>query len=421
MSLLMDALKRAEASKQEAARQQAGKEASGGDGGLSLEPLARDSPGNRPLPDLAEHLAAVDADLARSAQPAAAPPRPEPPPAYAPGATNGQAMARNSFAAKQEPATASRSLLWLSLGVLALAGLGIGGYVWYQVAGLNKGHLAAQPQPPATPASPPSFMAPTASGDTPALAGLPPAGAAFPVAPPPPAPEAAVQPSVAPQAAAALGATPRHAAPPRTEPTPAAAPIRLSRTPPRTDPDLAQAHARLRAGDLAGAHQSFLQVLQRDPQQTDALLALAAIAQHQGRFSEAEGWRQRALAADPSNPAAQAATLASRAAGGDAQAAESRLKTLLAGQPQSAELNFALGNLYARQQRWAEAQQHYFNAVAADPDNPDYLFNLAVGLDQLHQPRPAAQHYRLALEAAARRPAAFDSEQVRRRLAALQP
>ena len=99
----------------------------------------------------------------------------------------------------------------------------------------------------------------------------------------------------------------------------------------------------------------------------------------------------------------------------------SRLKTLLAAQPQSAELNFTLGNLYARQRRWAEAQQAYFNAVAADADNPDYLFNLAVSLDQLRKPRPAAQHYRLALEAAARRPAAFDGEQVRRRLAELQP
>ncbi|MCL2345963.1 MAG: tetratricopeptide repeat protein [Desulfobulbus sp.] len=211
------------------------------------------------------------------------------------------------------------------------------------------------------------------------------------------------------------------AAPPRAEAPPVASLIRVARTPPRLDPDLVYAHARLQAGDLAGASQAFALVLQRDPNQTDALLALAAIAQHQGRPDEAESWRQRALVADPSDPAVQAAALSGLAAGGEAQAAESRLKTLLAAQPQSAELNFALGNLYARQQRWAEAQQHFFNAVAADNDNPDYLFNLAVSLDQLRQPRPAAQHYRLALEAAARRPAAFDAEQVRRRLAALLP
>jgi uncharacterized protein HemY len=107
--------------------------------------------------------------------------------------------------------------------------------------------------------------------------------------------------------------------------------------------------------------------------------------------------------------------------GGDPQASESRLKLLLAAQPESAPLNFALGNLYARQGRWPEAQPVYFNAVAADGDNPDYLFNLAVSLDHLRQPKLAAQHYRLALDAAQRRPAAFDRERVRVRLGELQP
>lgn len=109
------------------------------------------------------------------------------------------------------------------------------------------------------------------------------------------------------------------------------------------------------------------------------------------------------------------------AAEADPQTAESRLKSLLSAQPESAALNFALGNLYARQNRWPEAQQVYFNAVAADGDNPDYLFNLAVSLDHLRQPRLAGQHYRMALEAAARRPAAFDPAGVEKRLGELPP
>jgi tetratricopeptide (TPR) repeat protein len=112
--------------------------------------------------------------------------------------------------------------------------------------------------------------------------------------------------------------------------------------------------------------------------------------------------------------------LSGSAAEADPQTAESRLKTLLSAQPESAALNFALGNLYARQNRWAEAQQVYFNAVAADGDNPDYLFNLAVSLDHLRQPRLAGQHYRMALEAAARRPAAFDRDRRQKRLGELQ-
>jgi uncharacterized protein HemY len=94
---------------------------------------------------------------------------------------------------------------------------------------------------------------------------------------------------------------------------------------------------------------------------------------------------------------------------------------MLAAQPESAPLNFALGNLYAKQARWNEAQQVYFNAVAGDTENPDYLFNLAVSLDQMRQPKLAAQHYRLALDAAERRPAAFDRERLLKRMSQLQP
>ncbi|MDR2838175.1 MAG: hypothetical protein LBV49_06340 [Azonexus sp.] len=446
MSLLMDALKRAEASKQEAARQQAGREANKetgketdketpaavADGGLSLEPLARDvAVAANPLPDLAEHLAAVDAELADSAQNPAPPAAeggrlktpPPPPPQARSQSASPEPMARSSFATRPEPAANNHNRLWLGLGALLLVAGGIGGYVWYQVNSLNRGQLAARPQPMPTPA--PAANNSGATPPLPSVQPLPPLAAGTSAAPPREVTK--VTPDATPDAPPSLA--PRRISPdspppprPRLEAAAgasAAPPIRLTPTPTRPDADLVEAHSRLQAGDLDGASQSFLKALRRDPQQTDALLALAAIAQYQGRLNEAENWRQRALAADPTNPAAQAAALASRAAQGDAQTAESRLKTLLAARPQAAELNFALGNLYARQQRWAEAQSCYFNAVAADSGNPDYLFNLAVSLDQLRQPRLAARHYRLALEAAAGRLPAFDPEAARRRLADL--
>lgn len=405
MSLLMDALKRAESSKQEAARQQTGKGVpAAADEGLTLAPLAGETAAaqNRPLPDLASHIDAVDADLARSAQ---ARPTVEATPTFAQSAASGQAIARNAFAAKLTPETPSRAPLWLALGILVIVGLAIAGYFWFQLNALGGGSLSA------------------AGSRPPALATQPPVA---PPAPPPPVPTLAPQTADAATLESDISRPPAPQSPgprasaPLREATPAA-PIRLARTPPVTHPALARAHQALQEGRLEQANQDFLQALQHDPNNTDALLALAAIAQHQGRGNEAEGWRQRALVADPSNPATQAAVLGGTAAGTDPLSTESRLKTLLAAQPQSAELNFTLGNLYAGQRRWAEAQQAYFNAVAADDANPDYLFNLAISLDQLRQPRPAAQHYRLALEAATRRPAAFDTEQVRRRLAELQP
>ena len=207
--------------------------------------------------------------------------------------------------------------------------------------------------------------------------------------------------------------------PPGEERTAAPA-IRLTRSRPAPDANVEAGYASLQGNRLDTARHDYERALKSDPNNVDALLALAAIAQRQGRSSDADRYRQRALEADPGNPAAQAAVLGS-GGGGDPLANESRLKTLLAGQPESGPLNFALGNLYSRQDRWSEAQQVYFNAVAAEADNPDYLFNLAVSLDHLRQPKLAAQHYRLALEAAQRRPAAFDRDRVKLRLAELQP
>ena len=152
----------------------------------------------------------------------------------------------------------------------------------------------------------------------------------------------------------------------------------------------------------------------------DALLGLAAVAQRQGRANEAERLQQAAIEADPKDAAAQAAQIANTATS-DPALAESRLKGALASQPESPPLNFALGNLYSRQGRWPEAQQAYFNAVAGDGDNPDYLFNLAVSLDHIRQTGPAATYYRKALAAGEQRAPAFNKEQARKRLNDLQP
>lgn len=413
MSLLMDALKRAESSKQQALRTPGGRTVVQPNETLSLEPLATDgnAPSN-PLPDLANHIDAVDIELASSAAQPTTPSQ-----AIKSGTSPSQGQqdrqaARNAFAAKQTNATPSRLPLWLTLGALATAAIGIGGYVWYQLNAMNKGSLAA----------PPVAVAPSATRTL--------ADQAAPAATAP-APNSVFSPFSGSTAGSSEKSpetplfTPRReiSAPrallERDEPTPTV-PIRLTRTTPVADPHLMQGHANLQRGELDRARIEYEQALQRDPNNTDALLALAAIAHRQNRPGDAESFRQRAWIANPSDPATQSAMLSGNLAKSDPQATESRLKTLLADQPESAPLNFALGNLFARQNRWSEAQAAYFNAVASDGDNPDYLFNLAVSLDHLRQPRLAAQHYRLALESAARRPAGFDRDGVARRLDELQ-
>ena len=75
---------------------------------------------------------------------------------------------------------------------------------------------------------------------------------------------------------------------------------------------------------------------------------------------------------------------------------------MIAAQPEASFLHFTLGNQYAQQGRWAEAQQAYFRAYAGDPENPDFAYNLAVSLDQLHQTKLALEYYRRALALAAK-------------------
>lgn len=418
MSLLMDALKRAETSKQEAARSLSGQAPVSADG-LSLEPLS--PPAFRsttsPLPELAAHLESMDADLAQAATPPSKPAEKRPASEHAPpAAVSPRDTARNAFAAKAPPSPARRSPLWWLIGTLGMAGLAIGGYVAYELTSI--GGKTLQPTTASVPAAgaplPPLLAAP--APPSPPLSPIP--SAALPDAPPP---ASAPPPTSAPLLTAPSRA-PRSPAQPAAaldEAPPAPERIRLLRTPPPADNSQQTAYSHLQRNELDLARSHYERALQRDPHNTDSLLALAAIAKRQGRSADSELLYQRAMIANPSDPAVQGAVLNTAAAGADPQTTESRLKSLLSAQPESAALNFALGNLYARQKRWPEAQQAYFNAVAADGDNPDYLFNLAISLDQIRQARLAAQHYRLALEAAERRPAAFDRDTVRRRLAEL--
>ncbi len=160
------------------------------------------------------------------------------------------------------------------------------------------------------------------------------------------------------------------------------------------DPLLGRAYAAYRSGKLDEARQLYLNMLGKDVQNSDALLGLAAIAQQRGEDRIAAQYYSRVLNLDPRNAVANAGMSALSSNDNS----ESRLKILLREQGNSAALHFALGNLYAEQSRWGEAQQAYFNAYTLDSKNADLAFNLAVSLDHLGQSKLAAQYYQRALQ-----------------------
>ncbi len=185
---------------------------------------------------------------------------------------------------------------------------------------------------------------------------------------------------------------------------------------PALNPVVQNAYAAFTAGDYTTARNQYDIALRQDPNNRDALLGSAAVALRDNRGEQAAAVYARLLQLNPNDPDALAALVSMR--GGDATRAESRLNDVLKTQPEAPPLLFALGNLYARQGRWPEAQQSYFRAYTAAPDNPDYAFNLAVGLDRLNQGRLAITYYQKAL--ALNGTAGFDRAAVQRRLQELQ-
>ncbi|GAA5170201.1 hypothetical protein GCM10025770_32690 [Viridibacterium curvum] len=172
------------------------------------------------------------------------------------------------------------------------------------------------------------------------------------------------------------------------------------------------------AGDLRAARQLYQEALRQNAQNVDALNGLGLIAAHDNQPDQAERYFRAALRADPADGVANA-QLALLYAEGDAAGAEAKLRSLIASQPTNAAGHFALGNLFSRQGRWAEAQQALFQAYTLDSNNPDILFNLAVSLEQVRQPALARQFYERALQANSKRPAGFDPATARARVEAL--
>jgi tetratricopeptide (TPR) repeat protein len=222
--------------------------------------------------------------------------------------------------------------------------------------------------------------------------------------------EAATRP--APRTAQPAGAAPSDA----PKPAPAEPALTFSRAAPQVHPHVASGYIAYQAGDLAKAREEYQQALVAEPTNRDALLGLAAVEMRARRYDVAETLYQRLLRADPRDPHANAGMLALRSQQLDPVLSESRVKTLLAVNPDSGVLYFTLGNQFAQQGRWPEAQRAYFRAHTADPENPDFAFNLAVSLDQLRQPGLALEHYRRALALAEKRVANFSPEAARTRI-----
>jgi tetratricopeptide (TPR) repeat protein len=194
--------------------------------------------------------------------------------------------------------------------------------------------------------------------------------------------------------------------------------IHKSVIPVATNSALTNAYRLFTSGDLNAAKPLYESVLRDDPNNRDALLGMAAIALNQKQTAQAGSLYSRLLDLDPSDPDATAALASLRR--GDPEQSESLLKKVLAQNPESGAGLFELGNLYAQQARWADAQQSYFRAYGTAPGNADYAFNLAISLDRLSQNKLALEYYQRALTLAKESPGNFNQRAAKNRIDQLQ-
>ncbi len=437
MSLLLEALKKAELAKQIAKAEAA-----------SPEPKPAPSEPTKPvmtrerLPDITQPLEILSDDLpsseTKAAEPAAA--RPE---FSLQEQETFEAAARpipstNEFARTAERAHAQqlfqvkemdynpRRPFYLTLGALVLVGLSYGGYVWWQMRPRYSIPPEMQARPVATPAPPAVASAPVATPPQPDAALPPPAPQAVPAParsavpgiPPiqpvrPPRPRSQPTSGTLASGSSALRAESTASASLRTGE--ALAPIAINAPTLAVDPLVEQAYEAFQRNDLAAARDGYQRALAREPTNRDALLGLAAIDVRSGQLNSAEARYLKLLEIDPRDSHAVASLISLRGQL-DPVASESRLKSLIASQPEAALLHFSLGNQYAQQSRWSEAQAAYFKAHSVDPENADYAFNLAVSLDQLHQGKLALEFYQRALALTDRRAASFNPAHARLRV-----
>jgi len=266
----------------------------------------------------------------------------------------------------------------------------------------ESGTIAATEPAPAPEAAPAPEPAPTE------------VAVAEPASAPPPATES----TAAPAPVIAAGTTPAVAAEPAPPTSPS--PIRISRSKAASEHDrmVREAYSYYQSGDYESASIHYLAALNERPDTLDALLGMGAIGLKTGDMRRAIEYFTRVLKLEPKNQMATAALIGLQRSA-DPTASESALKVLLQENPESPFLYFVLGNVYAAQSRWAEAQQAFFDAYRNDSANPDYALNLAATLDRLGQSQPALDYYGVALKLAEGQPSGFDPAKIRARMQTL--
>lgn len=182
---------------------------------------------------------------------------------------------------------------------------------------------------------------------------------------------------------------------------------------------LSDAYQAWQHGQVVQAEQIYRQILEKQPQQRDALLGMLAVSQINGSSADIiRSYAERLHQYYPADREVRLAINAIMPSSASDRLDETTLK-LSQQQGDTAEASYQLGLVYAEQQRWTEAQAAFFEAVQRAPKQADYRLNLAISYDHLGKGQLALEHYQAALSTA-NQSYSIDQAAIEQRIAYLQ-
>jgi tetratricopeptide (TPR) repeat protein len=169
------------------------------------------------------------------------------------------------------------------------------------------------------------------------------------------------------------------------------------------DPESAAPHIALgkyfyKKQDIDESLNEFLKAAQLDPANSEVLYyaGLLRLKFRKGGEKEADSFFYKAYVADPQNTEALAAWVRLKAANHDRTFAIKFVSTLLEKEPESPDLHWAMGEVYAASSEYRRAIGHYKRALDLDNRSSRVRMSLARALEAVGQFDKAVAEYRMS-------------------------
>lgn len=146
------------------------------------------------------------------------------------------------------------------------------------------------------------------------------------------------------------------------------------------------------AGEAEQAEKLYRQLLEQEPNNTDALHLLGILLAQRGKFLEAQKYIEKAIKLEPNSPSFYNSLGNVYKHLGNLNKAVSCYRKALKIDPDYAVAHNSLANVFFKQGKLDKASEHYNKALKLQPKYTDAHYNLALILLKQHKTKEALQH-----------------------------